>query len=415
MIYEYQALDKKGETITDFIDANSEIAARQKLRSQGLYVVRIYVQKENRKKTEGNQNFAKDAMGRISDYINSRGSQKQISIFSRQLATLLHAGFPLVTALNDIIEQTDNPTFKKIMINIREKVEEGSSFSHALLKHKAYFSDMYINMVHVGENLGSLDQVVARLADIEEKKSLMRSKIQSALIYPIFMITFSLAAVIFIMSFIIPKITDIYSDMGAELPLITKIVIAASTFLGHFWWLLIILIIAAIIAFSKYKETENGRIKVDTYKMKIPYYKTLYQNMLVLNFTQNLGVMLDNKVDILKSFEIVKKLVNNKIIETKIEEAALKIKEGAKISTSLAKGDFLPKMVIGMIAAGEASDKLDTMLIRIGEVYETELDLKISGLTNLLEPVIILFMGVIIGIIIISVLLPIFQMNLNIQ
>ncbi len=417
MVFQYQALNEKGENVADYIDAPSESAARQKLRSQGLYVVRMRKHEiaPGKESPHAPKGFLARAYHDAVNYIGLKMSARQVGIFSRQLSTLLTAGMPLIATLNAIIEQIDNQNFKRIVVDIKEKIEEGSSFSNALLRHKVIFSDMYINMVRVGENLGSLDQVIERLADMEEKRSLLKGKVQSALWYPSFMILFATAVVMFLMVKIVPSLSRMFMDMGRELPLPTRIVMGVSDFLSTFWYLLIIIAVLVIYYLRQYISTAEGRRKFDGLKLTLPLFKNLYHKLIVLRFTQNLGVLLNNRVDILKSFEIVKKIVGNVIIEEKIEEAAARIREGTKVSTALSKSDFLPKLVLGMISAGEASDKLDTMLMNIGRVYETELDLTITGLTSLIEPVIIVLMGISIGTIVVSVLLPIFEMNLIVQ
>ena len=416
MIFEYQALNKKGNTVSDFIDAPTEIAARQKLRNQELYVVRINrheitEKKDGAKKISSLKKAYRDAI----NYISLKLSSKQIGIFSRQLATLLKAGMPLPVAITDIIDQVDNQNFKNIVIDVKEKLEEGSSFSNSLSRHRTVFSDMYINMVRVGENLGSLDQVVERLADLEEKKNILKSKIQAALWYPSFMILFALIVIIFMMVSIIPSLSRMFIDLGRELPLPTRIVMGLSDFLSSFWYIILILIAGSIYYLNRYIKSTEGKKWFDELKLKLPLFSNLYRKLIVLRFTQNFGILLNNKVDIIKSFEIVKKIVGNTIIESSIEVAAKRVKEGSSVSNALSKSDFLPKMVIGMISAGEASDNLDSMLLNIGNVYETELDLTVTSITNLIEPIIIIIMGIVIGTIVISVLLPIFEMNLILQ
>jgi len=417
MIFQYQALDKKGESVSDFIDAPSEISAKQIIRGQGLYLVKLQKQEIATKDGDTHQTKTslKAAINKFSELINIRLSSKQVGIFSRQLATLLKAGLPLPVAITDIVEQIDNRHFRNVVADIKEKIEQGSSFSNALSLHRLVFSDMYISMVRVGESLGSLDQVIARLADLEEKKNILTAKIRSALWYPAFMFLFAAGVMTFLMINVIPTIADMFADQKRELPIPTKIVIGMSDFLSHFWFLIPLAVVMFIYLYNRYVKTSEGRKKIDELKLKIPLLKNLYKRLIVYRFTQSLGILLNNKVDIIKSFEIVKKIVGNVIIEKKIEDAAIKIKEGATVANSLNKSDFLPKLVIGMITAGEASDNLDAMLLNIGTVYETELDLTVTGLTSLIEPMIIIVMGIIIAVIVMSVILPITQMNLLVQ
>ena len=416
MIFQYQALDRSGKNITDFIDAPSEISARQKIRGQGLYLTKLKKQEISTTETaDAARTSMKVLARRLIDVLSLKLSSKQLGIFSRQLATLLKAGLPLPVAITDIVEQIENKHFRNVIADIKEKIEQGSSFSNALALHRAIFPDMYISMVRVGENLGSLDQVIARLADLEEKQNILTSKIRSALWYPGFMMLFAMAVMMFLMTNVIPTIASMFDEQKRDLPLVTSIVIGISSFLSRFWYIPILLVILLIYLYHRYIHTPQGRRKVDELKLKVPLVRNLYKRLIVYRFTQNLGILLSNKVDIIKSFEIVKKIVGNVIIEDKIEEAAKKIKEGASVSNSLGKSEFLPKLVLGMISAGEASDNLDTMLLNIGNVYETELDLTVTSLTSLMEPIIIIIMGLVIALIVMSVILPITQMNMLLQ
>jgi len=413
MIFQYQALDSNGQEVSDFIDAPSENAAKQRIRQKGEYVVRIkrhdIVADDSTGRKRGRIGQLVD---RVSMQLNLRVSSKNVGLFSRQLATLLKAGLPLPKALSDISEQVDSRNFKNVVVDIKEKLEEGTSFSNALQRHRKLFSDMYINMVRVGENLGSLDQVIERLAEVEEKNNILKSKIRAALWYPSFMFIFALCVVIFMMVSVIPSIAEMFVEQNKDLPLPTEIVIALSTFLARFWFLIPVLVILAIYMYRRYVQTDEGRRKVDELKLKMPLVNKLYRKVIVLRFTQNAGILLNNRVDIIRSFEIVEKIVGNVIIEEKVAEAKRMIREGSTVTQALRKVDFLPNLVMGMIAAGEASDNLDSMLINIGSVYETELDLTVTGLTSLIEPVIIIIMGIAIGTIVLSVMLPIMEMNL---
>jgi general secretion pathway protein F len=418
MIFQYQALDRTGKTVSDYIDAPSEVNARQKIRGLGLYPTKLIKQEVlTTVEAPGTKTSFKALFERIAANISLRFGTKQLGLFSRQLATLLKAGLPLPVAISDIVEQIDNRPFRNIIADIKEKIEQGSSFSNALAQHRAVFPDMYVSMVRVGESLGSLDVVIARLADLEEKQNILTSKIRSAMYYPAFMLLFAMAVTAFLMSSVIPTIAGMFEEQKKDLPVITNVIIVISNFMSHIWFfpVLIALVILLIYIYYRYSHTTEGRRKIDELKMKVPLISNLYRRLIVFRFTQNLGVLLSNKVDLIKSFEIVKKIVGNVIIEEKIEEAAKKIREGASVSNSLSKSEFLPKLVLGMISAGEASDNLDTMLVNIGNVYETELDLTVTSLTSLIEPIIIIIMGVVIAMIVMSVILPITQMNLLMQ
>ena len=416
MIFFYQALDRTGQSVSDYIDAPSEVTARQKIRGQGLYLVKLRKQDMATPTTGalGRQNL-QSSIKKISDALSLKFSTKQMGLFSRQLSTLLKAGLPLPVAITDIVEQIDNRHFKNVIADIKEKIEQGSSFSNALTQHRAVFSDMYISMVRVGESLGSLDQVIARLAELEEKKNVLTSKIRAVLWYPAFMLLFAMSVMTFLMVNVIPNIADMFADQKKSLPIPTRIVIGISGFLSSFWFLIPIFIALGIYFFKRYEQTPAGRRRIDELKLTVPIFRNLYKRLVVYRFTQNLGILLNNKVDIIKAFEIVKKIVGNVVVEEKIDEASKKIREGTSVAVSLGKSGFLPKLVLGMISAGEASDNLDTMLLNIGHVYETELDLTVSSLTSLIEPIIIIVMGVVIGTIVMSVMLPIMNMNVLFQ
>ncbi len=416
MVFEYIALTNKGETVADIIDAPSEVAARQRLRAEGLYIVKISKQDLDKAETiQPSTNFLNAIIDKISFYISLQLSAKEISTFSRQLSTMLKAGMPLLTSISTIIDQIENPIFKRAIIDVKTKVEEGSSLSNALERHHYIFNEMYINMIRVGESLGSLDSALERLADLEEKKNLLKSKVQSALWYPAFMILFAIAVVTFLMISIIPSLGRMFAELGKDLPIPTKIVMGISNFITSFWYVIIIAIILIIYYFNRYKNTEEGRRKIDELKLKLPVASSLYKKILIHRFTYNLGVLLSNRVDVIKSFEIVQRLMRNMIIEENIRKAAKMVQEGSSISNALSKERFLPQYIIGMIAAGESSDTVDEMLLNIGKIYENEIELSINSMTGLIEPIIIVCMGFVIGLIVISVLLPIFEMNLIVK
>ncbi|MBP8987526.1 MAG: type II secretion system F family protein [Spirochaetes bacterium] len=416
MVFEYMALSNQGNTIVDIIDAPSEVIARQRLRSNGLYIVKISKQDtETVHNAEGKINIFNDIFDKISNYINLRLSTKEISTFSRQLSTMLKAGMPLLVSISTIIDQIENPVFKKAIIDVKTKVEEGSSLSNALDLHKNIFSEMYINMIRVGESLGSLDSALERLADLEEKRNLLKSKVQSALWYPAFMIVFAIGVVTFLMISIIPSLGRMFAELGKDLPLPTTIVMGISNFIVSFWYVILIVIIFVIYYFNRYKHTEEGRRKLDELKLKLPLVSSLYKKLLIHRFTYNLGVLLTNKVDVIKSFEIVQRIIRNVLIEENIARAAKLVQEGSSIANALSRERFLPQYIIGMIAAGESSDTVDEMLLNIGKIYENDIDLSINSMTSLIEPIIIVCMGFVIGLIVISVLLPIFEMNLIVK
>lgn len=274
MIFQYQALDRTGKTVSDYVDATSEVNARQKIRGQGLYPVKLVKQEVlTAEDAPGAKTSFKAQIEKISAIISLRFGTKQLGLFSRQLATLLKAGLPLPLAISDIVEQIDNKQFRNIIADVKEKIEQGSSFSNALAQHKAIFPDMYISMVRVGESLGSLDIVIARLADLEEKQNILTSKIRSAMYYPAFMLLFAMAVTGFLMTSVIPTIAGMFEDQKKDLPFVTNLIIGISNFLANFWYIPLALVILLIYIFHRYKQTSDGRRKIDEAQTQDPAYQ----------------------------------------------------------------------------------------------------------------------------------------------
>lgn len=414
MIFQYDAINKKGKDISGIVDAVNQIKAKEKLKSEGLYVKKIWEHTKDSPLSKESNVFAKYA-SIISDKISAKKIQKLTPLFSRQLSTLLRAGMPLNRAMADIIDQTDNSHMKLVLADIRQKLEGGSPLSKAIASHNEVFSEMYSNMIRIGENMGSLDTVLERLADIEEKNANIKNSLKLAFQYPVFMLIFTLSVLSFLMIKVVPTISDMFSQLNKELPLPTKIVVGTSSFAAKYWIIILIALIALFFLFRKYSKTPEGRRKIDAFMFKIPVFNHFYTKVICLRFCQNLGIMAQNGVDIVKSLDIIKKQIGNTVIEKKIEEASERIVEGAPISKALIMADFLPKMVTGMISVAEASDTLDSMLIKISDLYQNEIDRSLLSLTKMIEPVLIVVMGGLIGLIVLSIMLPIIDLNLSIQ
>ena len=275
MIFQYQALDRTGKTVSDY--------HRRPLRGQRAPEgsrpgplpgkARQAGSRDRDRRPPARKPRSRRSLKRSRRHISLRFGTKQLGLFSRQLATLLKAGLPLPVAITDIVEQIDNKQFRNIIADIKEKIEQGSSFSNALAQHKAVFPDMYISMVRVGESLGSLDHVIARLADLEEKQNILTSKIRSAMYYPAFMLLFAMAVTGFLMTSVIPTIASMFEDQKKELPFVTNMIIGISNFLAHFWYIPLALVIALIYIFHRYKQTTEGRRKIDEMKLKIPHHQ----------------------------------------------------------------------------------------------------------------------------------------------
>jgi general secretion pathway protein F len=402
-IYEYTALDEKGRESKGFVDAMSVAAARQKLREEGVYPTEIN-QAADKKDTA--------LTGVLGINLWQRVSTKDVSVFTRQLSTLLGAGIPLVPSLSVLIAQTKNQLLKQTLAQIREQVNEGKSLTQGMLNFPRIFPPFYVNMIRAGESSGTINLVLERLADFSENQQALMSKIRSALAYPIIMLFIGSAVIFLLMTFVVPKITGIFTDMHQTLPLITVVLIGISNFLKSFWWLILILLAAAIAAF-KYMTTgtEAGKRLWDTAKLKIPVWGQVNRKIAIARFCRTLATLLQSGVPLLSSMEIVRNVVNNILIGEAISKASKDVEEGKGLSGPLTQSGLFPPMVTEMVAVGEQSGTLEKMLNRVATAYETESQSDIMVMTSLLEPLMILVMGLVVGFIVISILLPIFEMN----
>jgi general secretion pathway protein F len=402
-VYEYKALDKKGKSVTGIIDAESASAARQKLRGNQTYPVSI--KQVERSTVDENRPDLKTI--RLFDRVKSA----DLSMMTRQLATLLEAGFPLVTAIDTLVHQISAPSFKKIIAQIKTAVVEGSSLANALSSYKNVFSPLYINMVHAGESSGTLEIVLERLADISEKQEALTSRIRSKMIYPIFMAFFGTGILIFLLTVIVPNITSIFVEMEKTLPAPTLFLITTSDLMKSYWWILLLVVVISFFAFRSLKKTEKGRILFDRVKLTLPVTGPLVQKLSVARFSRTLSSLLENGVPMLTALDIVKNIVGNVLVSRAIEKTAEEVGKGQGLGQALSEHTIFPHLTVQMVQVGEQSGGLETMLNKVANVYETEAENAIIGMTALLEPVMILLMGVVIGFIVLSILLPIIEMN----
>lgn len=402
-VFEYVALDEKGHQRKGFIDAPGVAAARQKLREENVYPVEIN-QAENRKETA--------LSGALKINIWQRVSANDVSIFTRQLSTLLGAGMPLVPSLSILMKQANNPLLKKSLAQIREQVNEGKSLTESMSNFPQIFPPFYLNMVRAGEASGTINLVLGRLADFSENQQTLMNKIRSALAYPLIMLFMGSAVIFLLMTFVVPKITGIFSDMHQTLPVITIIMITISNFLKSFWWLILILLAAAIAAF-KYMTTgtEAGKRMWDNAKLKIPVWGQVNRKIAIARFSRTLATLLQSGVPLLAAMEIVRNVVNNILIGEAIRKAGKDVEEGKGLSGPLTQSGIFPPLVTEMIAVGEQSGSLENMLNRIATAYETEAQADIMVMTSLLEPAMIIVMALLVAFIVFSILLPIFEMN----
>ncbi|OSS41902.1 Type 4 fimbrial assembly protein PilC [Desulfurella amilsii] len=345
------------------------------------------------------------------DFLNN-AKPKDIMIMTKQLSIMLNAGIPIVSAFNILIEQIKNPKLKKIIRNIKENIEAGSSFSNALREHKDIFSDLYINMVESGEASGNLDVVLQRLVITMEKDLELKRKLKGALIYPTMVSIVAVGVIALILTFVIPTFSKMYADSGMQLPLLTRMVIGASNFLRDY--IIIILLIIAIIigafVIAK-KKSIKFRTYIDSVLLKLPLLGTLILKTSIARFSSILSMLTSGGVSILEAIDIGAKTSGNLIIENALNKVKESVKEGSNLSEPISKAGIFPDMVSQMISVGEETGKLEDMLVKVSQYYEEEVDNSVKNLTTMLEPIIIVFLGVIVGTLVIAMYLPIFKMG----
>jgi type IV pilus assembly protein PilC len=395
-IYQWVAVTKRGRKLKGELDAASEKIALSQLKKRNLTVKKFKLK-------------PKDLFENIS-FMKPKVTKKDLVIFTRQFSTMIDAGLPLVQGLQILAEQAENPTFKAILKEINRDVEGGSTLAEAMRKHPAVFDNLFVNLVAAGEVGGILDTILRRLAGFIEKAEKLKSQIKGAMTYPIVVVAIAILVITVILVFVIPVFEDMFKGFGKALPVPTQIVVDTSRFMkGNFHYCLIS-VFAVVFAFKRYRNSTGGRKTTDSVFLKLPIFGDLLKKTAVARFTRTLGTMLASGVPILDALEIVAKTSGNVIIEEIIYEVRGSIAEGQTIAEPLSENDVFPGMVIQMISVGEATGALDTMLEKIADFYDDEVEAAVSALTSMLEPLLMLFLGGSIGGLVIAMYLPIFQM-----
>lgn len=399
--YQYTAFSPKGQKVAGVIEAISPQAATQKLKSQNLYVREIRA--DSAKRDRELFPFLSSILYRI--------KRKEAGIFARQLGTLLGAGIPLNEALSDISDQTENPHLRKIIQEMKQQVIEGRSLSEAINQHTNVFPPVYASMIRVGEATGNYEPTLKRLADLEERNEELKARAITAMIYPMFMLLISVGVVFFLMTSVVPQLSDLFSGFKAELPLITRLVIGLSKIFSSLWYVMILAAFGGIYAFVRYRSTKEGRHKTDKMIMRIPFFGSLLRRIQVGLFCRNLGILVESQVPLLDALKIVSGTVTNSIFVDELTAAIQQIKEGSSLRESLKDSVILPQMARGMIAAGESTDRLAELLIKAAEIMESEVDSAVRRMTQSLEPIMIVFLGGIVAAIMAAVMLPMYKMT----
>jgi len=403
-VYEYTALDSTGKKAKGIIDAASAVAARQKLRETNFFPVDL-------RESDAGQK-AENLAGKSVGSILKRIGPVETSTMTRQLSTLLNAGLPLIPSLSVLVNQTQNPELRKTLAQIRSEVNEGKSLSQSVAGFPKVFPAYFVNMVRAGEASGKLDVVLERLADFSERQQALKLRIRTALAYPVFMFFIGGVVMFFLFTFAVPNITKVFDEMHQDLPMVTVMLIFMSGFLQSFWWLIaVVLAGSGAVLHYFFTKTDRGRHVGDALKLKSPVFGPVNRKLAVARFSRTLGTLLQSGVPLLNALEIVKNIVNNKLIADAIQDAAEDVREGSSLSAPLARSMMFPPIATEMIAIGEQSGNLEAMLYRIADAYEKDVESSVTVMTSILEPVMILVMGLVVGFVVISVLLPIFEMN----
>ena len=403
-VYEYIALDHEGRRLQGNVDAASAAGARQKLREQDIFPTQI-------KEMSTGKSGGVSAKG-ASDRLFRKVRLGDVAVMTKQLSTLLGAGLPLVPSLNTLVSQTRHPELRRTLARIRDEINEGNSLTASLSLFPRIFPPVYINMVRAGEASGTIDIILERLADFYESQQALRTKMRAAMAYPVFMFFIGSGVLLFLVAFVVPNITQIFGEMHQNLPAITVFVIAVSGFLKKFWWLSLLLV-AGFAAAVRYAATKTikGRYFWDKVKIGAPLIGAINQKIAIARFSRTLGTLLQGSVPLLTALEIVQNIVDNRLIADDIAAAAREVEEGQSLSSPLSKSSLFPPIVTEMVSVGEQSGTMEKMLFRIADAYEREVETGILVMTSMLEPVMILFMGLVVGFIVVSILLPIFEMN----
>ncbi|MFN2642761.1 MAG: type II secretion system F family protein [Actinomycetota bacterium] len=395
--FAYKVRDRSGKLVKGSLEADTQVAVATKLKEMGFAPVSIQAEGKLSGKKEFNLPWKKVAKG------------KDLAVFSRQFATMINSGLSLLRALNILSEQTDNSRFAAVIGEVRADVEKGTSLSAAMAKHPKVFSRLYVSMVRAGEIGGVLDSVLIRVAEALEKELQLKQKIKSAMTYPVVVFCLVLLILAAMMIFVVPMFKNLYKDLGGNLPAPTRLLIAASDIVKKLWFLVFGGIVGGGWGFKRWIATDKGRGLWDAFKLRAPIFGGLVHKTALSRFTRTLSVLMRSGVPILQSLDIVKDTVGNAVVSKAIVEVQESVKEGESIARPLERHSIFPPMVVQMIAVGAETGALDTMLAKIADFYDQEIEATVDALTSLIEPILIAVMGGVVGSMVIALYMPMFN------
>ncbi|MHB1844075.1 MAG: type II secretion system inner membrane protein GspF [Deltaproteobacteria bacterium] len=403
-IFAYKGFNESGKATDGVREADSPKGLRAALRKEGIFLSEVTAEAQQAEKAAAGEVDVKRLFG-------GRISSDDIAILTRQLATLVGAGIPLVEALTALVDQVDHERLKRIVSAVKRRVNEGATLADAMAQHPKVFNNLFVNMVRAGEHSGALHVVLVRLADFTEAQARLRSKVIGTMVYPIIMVLVGTGILGILMTVVVPKVTRMFEDMRMALPLPTRVLIFVSHTAQSYWYLILMALGLSVWGALAYVRTPNGRAWWDRTVLHMPVFGKIVRMLAIARFSRTLSTLLRSGVPLLTSMDIVKAIVTNTVLSGVIEQSREAIKEGESIAAPLRRSGEFPPMVYHMVAIGERSGQLEEMLLNVANAYDAQVDTRMSALTSLLEPVMIVGMGAVVAFIVMSILLPILQMN----
>lgn len=414
-VFEYKGLNAAGKTVSGLKEADSPKALRAVLRKDGIFLTDVVAEAEGGLKA-GRRAGGKagSALGQdinLRRMARGRVNTDDIAVMTRQLATLLRAGVTLVEALTAMVDQVEKESLKRVLSDVKQRVNEGSSLADALGHHVSLFGPLFVNMIRAGESSGALDSVLMRLAEFTEGQARLRQKVVGTMIYPAIMMVIGGGVLVMLMTVVVPKVTKIFDDMKVNLPWTTKLLISSSKFLQDYWFVVVPLLVVTVVLFVRWTRSASGKPRWDRVVLKVPVFGALVRQLAVARFARTLATLLKSGVPLLTALDIVKNVITNTVMSAVIDTARDAIREGESIAQPLKKSGEFPPLVFHMVAIGERSGQLEDMLLNVADSYESAVNVRIGALTALLEPMMIVLMGAVIAFVAFSILMPILQMN----
>ncbi|WP_242339626.1 MULTISPECIES: type II secretion system inner membrane protein GspF [unclassified Anaeromyxobacter] len=398
-VFQYKALNAAGKAVQGLKEADSPKTLRANLRREGVFLTEVLGEAQAKREV----NVRRWVLGRV--------GARDLAVATRQLAVLAHAGIPLVEALTALVDQVEHERLKRVLGDVKQRVNEGSSLADALAVHPRVFSTLYVNMIRAGESSGALEIVLVRLAEFTESQARLRSKIAGTMAYPIAMMVIGTGIMGILFTVVIPKITSIFENTSATLPWYTQVTIGISSFASRWWWAILLAGVAAVYGLARWRRTPAGRAAWDRAALRAPIFGPIIRQIAIGRFARTLSTLLKSGVPLLTAMDIVKNILGNTRLAEVIEQARDAIREGESIAAPLKRSGEFPPLVHHMVAIGERSGALEEMLANVADAYEDQVETTIAALTSLLEPVMIVAMGGVVAFIVFSVLMPILQIN----